>query len=122
MSIPMSRRTRYRLTKKVYVMRRDGDPNSLAYTDDEGYQVCAAYADIRPTSGSETERSEQMTGTTVYNVTIRWPGQLIKTGDWIEYGSTKLNIFSLVDVDGEGQYLRMVCRTKDVAAGEDTTR
>ncbi len=84
--------------------------------------MATAWADIRPLSAVERVAAEQITSTATHRAVIRFPGQPIDAGMRLFVDGTHYEIASVVDVNGEGQYLELVCSAANLPVGQHTTR
>lgn len=117
-----NRRIRYRLTKKVHIVRKfptsDFEAEEISEVD-----VWTAYGEVRPIRGAESDHANQVKGLAGYYVYIRRPWEVsIDVSDWVEVNGMKLEIKAVTDVDGEGEYLELTCQTRNVTIGDQSTR
>jgi SPP1 family predicted phage head-tail adaptor len=70
----------------------------------------------------ERVQAEQIHPGSTHNIVIRWPGIEIDSGMMVSAETGNYEIQGVVDIDGEAQYLQLICTKKTQRVGVESTR
>jgi head-tail adaptor len=119
----MAQRKRYQLTKRIDIMRQSQPTSDYLVTGDRPEFVLTAFAEVKAVQSNETEQSQQMSGITMYRVVLRRQQTPVHLTDWIEVGGRRLDITGInPDIDNDGMYMQLNCRTQQTSATHETMR
>lgn len=112
----------YRLTKLATILRSDKPVSDFGYAGTTAETVATAWADIRPLNATERVSAEQVVATATHRAIMRFPNKPIDAGMRLAVDGLEFEIGSVTDVNGEGQYLELLCTAANRAVGRITTR
>lgn len=119
----MAKRKRYKLTKLIRIMRQSRATSDYLVTGGQVEHVCSPYAEVTATQSSETEQAQQVVSGTVYRVIIRRQPREIHMSDWVEVEDRRLDITAIIpDINNEGMYTQLTCRTQQTSTAHETMR
>lgn len=106
----------YRLTDKIRILRNVATSNDFEATPAQIEEVHSAWADLRPLSAVEQVNAQQIGGVATHRCVIRQPYREITSQMQIASRHGTLEIVGVVEIDGRGEYLELLCR-QGVAVG-----
>lgn len=111
----------HRLTKRAKLLSRSDVASDFAPADESWSVMGEVWADIRPLTSFERANANQVFAGANCRVTFRWPGYPVDSTLRLEVDGIAYEIQGVIDVDGEGQYIELIC-TRTMSAGVETTR
>ena len=99
-----------RLRNRIRFQRLEKSRTPLGEVVEKWNDLFTCHADVRPLNGKEIYVSQQMAAEVNHEVTIRYRKNIKPADRIVDKQNRILDIKSVLDIDGRGRELKILCR------------